>query len=311
MIDIHLKEIYEKNSEKIIEDFFDKNKMLKMSHYMQNKSNDFPNLKLLCYKKKLRKVDKYIWFIKRFILDFINFFLQNQFKLNAKLSKDIHENLAIQNYQLNTSSRKIIALDNGNLIHTSLWNHRVHAAKDFIKILKEIDANSILEVGCGQGIMLFTMLQLESGFLNKRKWVGFDFSVASALTCKSLFKNYNPTKDKNIEIYNGDATSIHFKNKSFDVTICNSVLDQIKYEKLKAISEMTRVSKYSVIREPLFKKQSFSGKLHFKRNDYCQLDLEDFKDFGEILSVEHSDLTDPVYAHSLILLKNFSNKIKT
>jgi len=305
MINIHLKEEFKKMSEKIIEDFFDEEKMHEMSDYMRKTSNNFPNLELLCYEKKLPKVDTCIWFVKRCILDFINFFLQKQFKLNAKASKDIHEKLSIQNYQLNTSSREIISLINGIPYHTSLWNSKVDTAKDFIKILKEIDAKSILEVGCGEGIILFTMLQLESEFLNERKWVGFDFSVAAALNCKSLFKNYNLTKDKDIKIYNGDVTGIHFKNKSFDVTICNSVLDQIKYEKLQAISEMTRVSKYTIIREPLFENQNFSGKLHFKRHDYCQLKLNDFKDFGQILSVKHSDLTDPTYAHSLIVLKNF------
>ena len=304
MIDIFLKDQFRRNSEKIIEEFFGKDKQCEMALYMEKTSNNFPSLKSITCKQKLSKLEFILWVIKRLILDVTNYFAPRQ-KLVASDSKELYENFAIKNYQFDTSNRKIVSLIDGTPYYTTLWDRRVEAAQDFMEAILKIEAKSILEVGCGEGVVLFTILQLQKDFLKNKKWVGFDFSIATAMNCKALFENFELTRDEDLKIYNGDATSIHYEDKLFDVSICNSVLDQIKYEKHLALSEMTRVAKYSIIREPLYREQTFSGKTHFKRQDYCRLDLEDLKKFGKVLSVKHCDLGDPTYLHSVILLENY------
>jgi SAM-dependent methyltransferase len=275
-----------------------------VSKYMKNISNNFPNLKDLAFIEKLTFFEMIIFYIKRYILN-IKIFFSKKEKNDAENSKNIYENIALEAFQLDKSKNKIISILNGKPVYSSLWNRRIEAAKDFMKKINEINAKKILEIGCGEGIVLFTALQINQNFLDGKSWKGFDFSVAAAINCKTLFENYQLTKKSDIEIYNGDATNIHYDDKAFDVTVCNSVLDQIKYEKLNALSEMMRVAKYSIIREPIISRQSISGRIHFKKNDYCLLEVEDIEKFGEIISIEDCPLGDPTYLHSLILTKNY------
>lgn len=306
MIKIHLREEYEFESKRMIAEYYNQSKVEEITAYMKNVSDNFPDIETLCCEKKVPKLSVFIWYLKRFILDFYNLIsMRKKAVLTPSVSKATYEDIATTNFQLDKSASEIVSLINGKLYYTTLWDRRIAAARDFMNEIEKLEASSILEVGCGEGIVLFTMLQLEKDFLNNRNWIGFDFSVATALNCKILFENMRLSKDVNIDIYNGDATAIHFEHKKFDVAICNSVLDQIKYDKLTALSEMARVSRYMIIREPLFERQTVSGKLHFMKNDYCQLSLDDLKKFGSIVSLKHCELADPTYSHSLIVLKTF------
>tara|TARA_B110000008_G_C16938350_1_gene551488 strand:- start:689 stop:1603 length:915 start_codon:yes stop_codon:yes gene_type:complete len=304
MIEIKLEKRFKENSEEIISKYFDDKKYKEISSYMKNISNDFPDIKDLVFMEKLSTLETITFYIKRYILDIINFFSLND-KNDAKHSKELYENIAMESFQLDKSKNKIISIFNGKPLYASLWNRRVDAARDFMDKINEIDAKTILEVGCGEGIVLFTALQIDHNFLDDKSWKGFDLSVASALNCKALFENCDLSKECDIDIYNGDATNIHFNDKTYDVTVCNSVLDQIKYKKLDALSEMMRVAKYSIIREPIINRQSRSGKIHFRKNDYCLLQVEDIERFGEILSIENCPLGDPTYMHSIILTENY------
>lgn len=247
---------------------------------------------------------KIIWYLKRTVFDIKNIIFTPSKNL-ASSSKSMYENLSANNYEIREYNRDIVALYDGVPVFTNFWNHRVRVGEDFIKVFNELQPKSILEVGCGEGLTLFSILSLNKNFFQKGvSWTGFDFSIIRALKAFHLFDNHPNTKGGNIHIYNGDATNIHHKSKSFDVTISNCVLEQIKYKKHEALKEMSRVSKYMVLREPLYKEQSFRGKLHFRYNDYIKLTLKNIEKYGEIMSIEVNRLSDPTYRYVTIIIKN-------
>lgn len=90
-----------------------------------------------------------------------------------------------------------------------------------------------LDIGCGHGITAF--------YLSKyfKKVIGLDFSRKALETAKKLL---HITETENVEIMVGDAESLSFDDKSFDVVFFKDLLHHTS-NPVDVLSEMKRVSK--------------------------------------------------------------------
>ena len=226
-------------------------------------------------------------------------------KNNQIHSKEYYETLALSASEFSVMSDQHFVLHHGKLASTSVYRMRSEFSKRAIEAIHQVDAKSIIEFGCGEGLLLYCILILDENFLDQREWVGFDFSLVRSVRAKILFETLNMTKNKSIKIYNGDGKNVIHQDKEFDVAICCTVIEQLKYEKHEFLREMGRVAKYSIIQEPLYKHQSKRGRIHFKRHDYVELDLKDIEKIGKIVDVKHNDLNDPTYSLSTVVVENY------
>ena len=116
------------------------------------------------------------------------------------------------------------------------------------------DAKSILDVGCGSG-----MVTRDIANLTKGKVIAIDGSKDMINVAKGVLKDY-----KNVELKIGNAEDIPFDDNIFDVVTCNLVLMWAKNPQ-NVVNEMARVTKPGGIvlasLEP-----DYGGKLHFPEN---------------------------------------------
>src|SRR5437016_3305885 len=91
----------------------------------------------------------------------------------------------------------------------------------------------ILSVGCGPGVILRAVTQLDSSI----KATGIDVSEGRLQQAREKNRE-NPR----VRFVCGDAHSMEFQSNSFDLVYCRMLLQYLK-EKERAVSEMTRVCK--------------------------------------------------------------------
>ena len=105
-------------------------------------------------------------------------------------------------------------------------------AKRIIKQFKILKGESICEIGCAKGFLLYELVRE----MHQVKCVGID---------ASLYALRESIKDNKILYINCNATSIPLKNKSIEHTICINTLHNFlsKKETLIAISEIERITK--------------------------------------------------------------------
>lgn len=226
-------------------------------------------------------------------------------KNNQIHSKELYETLALSASEFSDMADQHFVLHQGKLASTSVYRMRSEFSKRAIEAIHQVDAKSIIEFGCGEGLLLYCILILDENFLDQREWVGFDFSLVRSVRAKILFETLHKTKNKPIKIYNGDGKNVIHQDKEFDAATCCAVIEQLKYEKHEFLREMGRVAKYSIIQEPLYKHQSKRGRVHFKRHDYVELDLKDIEKIGRIVNVKHNDLNDPTYSLCTVVVENY------
>lgn len=110
--------------------------------------------------------------------------------------------------------------------------------KNLIELSKPLKPNSILDVGCGEGITLNRLIGENIG----KKLEGIESSKLAI----ELSKKINP----NLNIKYGNIYSLPYKDGAFDLVICTEVLEHLDNPK-KGISELTRVSsKYLLLTVP-------------------------------------------------------------
>jgi len=111
------------------------------------------------------------------------------------------------------------------------------------KQLKPLKLDSILDVGCGEGITLFNFEKEGIG----KKLYGIDYSDDALKIGKKIHPHLNLRK--------GDIYDIKEKDNSFDLVMATEVLEHLE-DPQKALKELIRVSKkyvmLSVPNEPFF-----------------------------------------------------------
>jgi ubiquinone/menaquinone biosynthesis C-methylase UbiE len=86
-------------------------------------------------------------------------------------------------------------------------------------------SDMILEVGCGQGDFLAECLSAHKkavGLDSSRQWVKFCF-------------------DRGLSVLQGDSVALPFKDNSFDILFCHSVIEHVPHE--QTMKELHRVTK--------------------------------------------------------------------
>lgn len=115
--------------------------------------------------------------------------------------------------------------------------------RELFKMLKPLRAESILDVGCGEG---FTLKKLEEKKIGKKN-EGIDYSKDAIKLGKKIYPE--------LALFEGDVYGLKYKDNNFDLSICTEVLEHLDDPK-KAVAEIKRVtSKYiifSVPNEPFF-----------------------------------------------------------
>jgi len=117
------------------------------------------------------------------------------------------------------------------------------------------DAELILDVGCGSGVVTRDIASLTKGVV-----IGIDASLDMLNVAKRLLKDY-----ENVELLAaGDAHNLPFRDDTFDITTCNLLLMWSK-DPQKVVNEMARVTKKGgtvlASLEP-----DFGGKIHWPEN---------------------------------------------
>ena len=112
-----------------------------------------------------------------------------------------------------------------------------------ISTIKDLEVNSILDVGCGEG---FTLNRLSEEGIGK-KLEGVDFLE----TAIELGKKAHPK----LTLKQGNIYDLEYKNNSFDLVMATEVLEHLE-DPQKGLKELIRVSKKFVLlsdpNEPFF-----------------------------------------------------------
>jgi ubiquinone/menaquinone biosynthesis C-methylase UbiE len=133
----------------------------------------------------------------------------------------------------------------------------LETAEERLPLYLEIDlkdANLILDVGCGSGMVTRDIARLTKG-----KVIAIDGSEDMICVAKKVLKDF-----KNVELKVGNAENLPFEDNTFDVVTCNLVLMWANTPQ-KVVCEMARVVKPGGIvlasLEP-----DYGGKLHYPEN---------------------------------------------
>jgi len=117
-----------------------------------------------------------------------------------------------------------------------------------ISLAKPLKAETILDVGCGEG---FTMEKLLKSGVGK-KIEGIEYAKDVISFGKKLFPDLTFTQ--------GSVYELPYKDNSFDLVVCTEVLEHLE-DPQKALPEIIRVSKtyiiLSVPNEPFFRLANF------------------------------------------------------
>ncbi len=116
------------------------------------------------------------------------------------------------------------------------------------------DADLILDVGCGSGMVTRDIVHLTKG-----KVIASDGSDEMIKAAEKVLKNYD-----NVELKKENAENFSFKDNTFDIVTCNLFLMWVENPQ-KVVNEMARVIKPGGIvlasLEP-----DYGGKLHYPEN---------------------------------------------
>ncbi len=118
--------------------------------------------------------------------------------------------------------------------------------RDLDELLRRADPSSVLDVGCGEGVLVQRWAQLLGG----RRVVGVDLEE------ESLQAGWSARQAPNLEFRVAEATSLPFADGEFDLVSAVEVLEHVP-DPQRALAEMRRCAhRYllvSVPREPLWR----------------------------------------------------------
>jgi SAM-dependent methyltransferase len=163
----------------------------------------------------------------------------------------------------------------------------------FSRLLGTLAPSNALEVGCGNGINL---LILSTQFPATR-WSGVELTEAGVAVGRSIQSEpelppvlqefsadpiADPTAHRHVEMRQGDASTLPFPDKSFDLVFSFQALEQMQIIRDQAVREMARVArKWVVMIEPLDDFNQNEIQVHYMRSrGYLDLHTRDLERFG-------------------------------
>jgi len=154
-----------------------------------------------------------------------------------------------------------------------------YKAKNIVDLSKTIEFNSVLEVGCGEGSILYWLSQWEfSKNLNAIEISESGIEITKSKQIEHL---------KSIQLF--DGYNIPFEDNSFDLVICSHVMEHVEHERI-LLREIKRVSKYQIFEVPI----DFSFYVDKKSNHF--------------LSYGHINIYTPALFRFLLMSEKFKIK---
>ena len=115
-----------------------------------------------------------------------------------------------------------------------------YKAQNIIDISKNIQFDSVLEVGCGEGAVLSQL----SNHNYASNYYGLEISESGV----EMTKSKNIKGLKSVDLF--DGYKIPYDDNFFDLAICSHVMEHVEHERV-LLKEILRVSKYQVFEVPI------------------------------------------------------------
>jgi SAM-dependent methyltransferase len=163
-----------------------------------------------------------------------------------------------------------------------------------VRAIELLQPRRVLEVGCGNGINLLLL----AGRFPETEFAGIDLTQAGPAAAQRVQQQndllpphlqafaplslHDPTAFKRIAFQSGDATSLPFEPKSFDLVITVLALEQMERVRDQALDEIARVSRgHAFMIEP-FREANASGinRRYVIARDYLRARIADLPRHG-------------------------------
>ena len=136
-------------------------------------------------------------------------------------------------------------------------------------IIQNLNLKTILEVGAGELTQYFLIKKdLDKKSYKIERSCGLDLSLKRLEVGKEFLNSEN----QEIEIYQGDAQKMPFKDNEFDILYTSHCLEQVPHLLETCLKEMLRVSKkYIVLVEPSYEFTNKTTRNHIFRKNYIKI----------------------------------------
>lgn len=161
------------------------------------------------------------------------------------------------------------------------------------EVIQNIAPNSVLEIGCGNGINLLTLsakypsvefsgLELTQGGVDAAASVIEKKSLPEALTRFAPFDLRDLSAPSRVNVRQGSAIELPYANASFDLVMTSLALEQMEDLRDVAIREIVRVAKRWVVMLEPFHEVNKGGwrRSYVRAYDYFQGAISDLPQYG-------------------------------
>tara|TARA_Y100000768_G_scaffold370768_1_gene336842 strand:+ start:144 stop:1034 length:891 start_codon:yes stop_codon:yes gene_type:complete len=160
-------------------------------------------------------------------------------------------------------------IQSGNNVLECYGDIKEYYAYCISNIIQNFNSKRVLEVGAGE----LTQYYLIKKYLDKKKF-GLERSCALDLSLKRLEigKKFLNSKNQNIEIFQGDAQKMPFKENEFDFLYTCHCLEQVPHLFEACLKEMLRVSKkYILLIEPSYELTNIVTRNYIYKKHYIKI----------------------------------------